>query len=85
MYALSSQIVSLLSFIVDSASSFAGLHIVKDDAEAYNTHVHHYLCDLHEKHGRTFVLTREGQPVICVRGSGTVHKVLMSEDFGELT
>jgi len=61
----------------------AGLHIVKEDAEAYNTHVHHYLCDLHEKHGRTFVLTREGQPVICVRGSDTVHQVLMSEDFGK--
>jgi len=55
-----------------------------EDSVAYNTDVHRYLRKLHDQAGDTFVLTRDGQPVVFVRSPQAVRQVLMDEDnFGK--
>lgn len=56
---------------------------IPEDYVAYNSNVHHYLRQLHEEHGDTFVLMRGGEPVVFVRSPESVRSVLMDEDFGK--
>jgi cytochrome P450 len=54
-----------------------------EDAEAYNTHHHHYLTAMHEQYGDIFATNRDGKPVVFVRSPESLRKVLDSDSFGK--
>merc|ERR1711865_1304116 len=54
-----------------------------ENAEAYNSHHHHYLTSLHEQHGDIFATKRDGKVVFFARSPEAVRRVLDSDSFGK--